>query len=240
MRSIPKGVALALAVGAAAVAGIAIGAVTATPSRSLEPTIGVAAVPTSTPDLRPTLPPRTLTPARRPTAVPGTSPAGAVATPAPSIAPSPIVTPRPASTAETRGRPVVFFAAPGKEPAAVQMPTVVGGRSESDHVFFRLSALRQPGMSGPDGYLNLVRSMRAQLAETTIDIPGTVIVGFSVPANGDWGVSADQLKLVLQQIVFTATEEPTIDRVRLTQNGGKPAVIAGQLIDKELGRAEVR
>jgi spore germination protein GerM len=119
------------------------------------------------------------------------------------------------------------------------MTTTIGGRSESDHVFFRISALRQQ-KAGPEGYANVAAAMKAQLAETTVETPGTVIIGFLVPASGDWGVSADQLKLLLQQLVFTATEEPTIDRVLITQNGGKPAVIAGQLVDTPLGRAEVR
>jgi hypothetical protein len=235
LRSFPARIVLPLAIGAAAVAGIVVGSLTATQPRTTEPSVAVADVPTSTPDLRPTPRPQTLTPTKAPTA----SAVVQVTTP-PNIAPSPVSTPRPAPTGEPRGRPVVFFAAPEKEPAAVPMPTTLGGSSPSDHVFFRLLSLRQQKQGGPDGYLNLVASMRAQLLEVTVETPGTVVVGFSVPSSGDWGVSGDQLKLLLQQIVFTATEEPAIERVLLTQNGGKPALIAGQLVDKALGRAEVR
>lgn len=237
MRSIPRSAVLVLAVAGAAVAGIAVGAITAAPSRSPEPTIGVAALPTSTPDLRPTLPPQTLTPTQRPTPVPSASAVAVVTTP-PTVAPSSIATPRPTPTPEPRGRAVVYVAAPDKEPAAVPMTGSVGGTSESDHVYFRLLALRQQRQA-PAGYANVFASLRAQLAETTVVTKGTVVVGFSVPPSGDWGVGADLLKLLLQQIVFTATEEPGIDLVLITQNGGKPAVIGGQAIDKPLGRAEL-
>lgn len=69
--------------------------------------------------------------------------------------------------------------------------------------------------------------------------PGTVFVNFTVPESG-WGVSADQVRLLLQQIVFTVTEEPAIDHVRITQDGGKPAVIAGTTVAPDLTRESVR
>lgn len=240
VRSIPRNVALALGVGAAAIAGIWVGAVTATRAPSPEPTVGVAALPTSTPDLRPTPPPRTLTPTQRPTPTPAPSPPAmtVIVTNAPNVAPSPILTPRPTPTSEPRGRAVVYFASRQGVPVAVDAASALGGQSESDKVFFRLSALRSTKTGGPPGYDNLYARMRARLAETTIDRPGTVVVGFSV-TGGDWGVPADDVRLVLEQIVFTATEEPGIDLVLITQNGGKPAVIAGRTIDKELGRAEL-
>lgn len=226
---------LAVLLGLAAVLGVTVGVLSATPARTPEPTPAVAAVPTSTLDLRTAPPPQTLTPTQRPT--PTAAPT--VQVPAMAAPVSVVVTPRPTPTPEPRGRAVVFYAAPGKDPLAAPMSGPLGGTSESDHVFYRLLALRQQ-RDAPAGYVNPFAALRAQLAETTVQTKGTVVVGFSVPSSGEWGVSADEARLLLQQIVFTATEEAGIDRVVLTQNGGKPAVIAGKTYDAPLGRAEVR
>ncbi len=223
-----------VALGAAAAAGITVGAITGTPARTPEPTLGIAALPTSTLDLRPPPPTQTLTPTQRPTP----TPPPVVGTARPAV-PTFIPAPRPTPTTDARGRAVVFYASRQGIPVAVDEPKAAGGTSPSDHVFFRLAALRATKAEGPPGYDNLFAKMRAHLAETTVDRPGTVIVGFSV-SGGDWGVPAEDVRLVLQQIVFTATEEPGIDWVVITQNGGKPAVIAGQTYDKPLSRTEVR
>lgn len=212
MRAIPKSVALLLAFGAAALAGVTVGAITASPSPTPVPTIPVAAIPTSTPDLRPPPPTRTLTPTQRPTPTP-----------------------------EPRGRAVVFYASRQGIPVAVDEPKAAGGTSQSDHVFFRLAALRTTKAEGPPAYGNLFPTMKAAFAETTVLSPGLAAVGFIVgELYGDWGVPAEDVKLLLQQIVYTATEEPGIDRVFITQNGGKPAVINGITYDKALAREDVR
>ena len=231
---------LPIAIGAAAVAGVAIGSLTATQPRAPEPSVAIAELPTSTPDGRPALPPQTLTPTRSPAPQPATAtfPTTIQVTTPPQLAATPAPTPRPTPTPEPRGRPVVFFAAPEKEPAPVAMPGYPGG-SQSDKVYYRLGFLRQQKIGGPEGYLNLFATMKARLLEVAVDDPRIVTVGFSAP-DGDWGVTADQVRLVLQQIVFTATEEPNIDFVRIRQNGGKPAVIAGTAIDAELTRDSLR
>lgn len=233
MRSISKRTALALAVGAAAVAGVTIGSLSAAPQRTPEPTLAVAEIPTSTPDTRPPRPTQTLTPTQRPTTTPAPV---AVATLRPAAV-SPVRTFPPTPTPEPRGRAVVYFASRQGVPIAVEEPKAAGGTSQSDHVFFRLAALRSTKAEGPPGYANLFTSMKAFLAETTVERPGIVTVGFSAAA--DWGVTGDDARLVVQQIVFTATEEPGIDRVLITENGGKPAVIGGTTYDKPLAREDV-
>ena len=70
---------------------------------------------------------------------------------------------------------------------------------------------------------------------------------FLVPPGG-WGIDGSQVKMLLQQIVFTVTEEPGVDRVRLRQEGspssdpeeGPPIVIAGTSVRLILTRDNVR
>ncbi len=220
--------------GIAAVAGIAVGAVASGPKPSPQPTVGIAALPTSTLDLRPTLPPQTLTPTQRSTAAPGSLAS-------PTATPTSVISPRPTPTPEPRGRAVVFFASRQGIPVAVDEPKAAGGQSQSDHVFYRLAALRTTKVAGPPAYVNLFPTLKATFMETTVASPGVVSVGFIVgEMYGDWGVSPDDVKLLLQQIVFTATEEPGIDRVVITQNGGRPAVIAGKTYDTPLSRDLVK
>lgn len=234
---------LAGVVGAAAVAGIAIGQVTGA-RPAAEATPRVAAIPTSTPDTRTAPPARTLTPTVAPTATPTAAPVVIVQTSPAPITPEPtrfVATPRPTPTPEPRGRAVVYFASRQGVPVAVEEPKATGGQSVSDHVYFRFAALRTTKASPPPAYVNLFPGMKAVFAETTVFSPTVVVVGFIVgEMYGDWGVPAGDVKLLLQQIVYTATEEPGIDRVLITQNGGKPAVINGVTYDKPLAREDVR
>lgn len=223
----------AVILAAAGIGGVLVGTMIA-PSVP-DPAVPIARVPSSTPDQR------SPAPAPTPTTTPQSS--TAMPTAAPTVAPTVAATPgavrTPTATAVPRGRAVVYFARPAEEPVAVETADADGGTSESDHVFFRLNALRIKKTGGPEGSVNIVGAMAARLLEVTAEGRGLVTVGYSAP-NDDWGVTPEQMKLVLQQIVFTATEEPTVDRVRLTQNGGKPAVIAGQLVEGEMTRESLR
>ncbi|MBI2982856.1 MAG: GerMN domain-containing protein, partial [Chloroflexi bacterium] len=145
-----------------------------------------------------------------------------------------------------RGRPIAFFAASGKEPAAVTIDwnAAMAGSYPSEHVYYRLRTLRElSAAAGPGGgYVNVFRSIAPQSYSVRTDAeaaPGAVFLDFTVTSSG-WGVSADQVKLLLQQLVYTATEEPDIDHVRITQNGGRPAVIAGATVASDLTREGVR
>lgn len=227
---------LALVLGLAAVAGVIVGQASATPAQPPEPTLAVAAVPTSTPDLRPTLPPQTVTPTLHPTPAPSRV---VVVAPPPTVAGTPAPTPLPTATPEARGRAVVWFARPGLGPTAVDAPEAIKDGTTSTRVFYRILALRQMKTDWPAGTVNLVGAMRAKLLETGAG-EGFAVIGFAVPDDGDWGVPADQVPLLLQQIVWTATEEPGIDLVRITQNGGETAVIAGRKIIEEMTRGSTR
>ena len=53
-------------------------------------------------------------------------------------------------------------------------------------------------------------------------------IDYRVPED-DWGVNGSaSLRALVQQVVFTASEEPGIVRVLITQNGGREAVIGGE------------
>lgn len=256
---------LAMTVLAVGVAGFVAGMATAPSAQAPLPTTVVAAIPTSTPDKRPALPappeptPRSVPETPRPTPTPTLTPIDPALNPGlrtPTPATIPFATPRPTPTAlrwstspptpvpgasaEPRGRGVVFFAAEGKQPAAVIAPAAIGAHSQADRIYRRLSALPLTRAGAPQGYVNVTPRMRARLAGVSIDSEGVVVVRYSVP-GGDWGVSVAELGLLLQQIVFTATEEPGIDGVRLTQNSfSAPAVIAGTVLDGELTRDAFR
>lgn len=145
----------------------------------------------------------------------------------------------PRATPEPRGRSVVFFAVPGARPVAVDVAVAYVGPSASDRIFSRLRALPLAA-GGPPEAVNVASAMKARLIEVTLETKERVIVDFSVPSDG-WGVGADRAKLLAQQLVFTATEEEGVVTVLVTQNGGKPAVIAGDasLLAEPRGRADL-
>lgn len=245
---------------AAAVAGIVVGAVSA--HRSTAPGPNAASDPRarnerSSATVTLTPPPTTLAPARSPersdlpqatVAVTGapltaaTSPTISAPTqPQPSTVAvtSPPFSGVPRATPEPRGRSVVFFAVPGARPVAVDVAVAYVGPSASDRIFARLRTLPLAS-GGPPEAVNVASAMRARLIEVTLETKERVIVDFSVPSDG-WGVGADQAKLLAQQLVFTATEEEGVVTVLVTQNGGKPAVIAGDasLLAEPRGRADL-
>lgn len=206
----------------------------------------------------PTAPPqpatRTAAPVPQATATGATAATAAAQPPSATTRPSAPATPAPATPAPAtqappsapRGRPIAFFAASGKEPAAVTIDwnAAMAGSYPSEHVYYRLRTLRElSAAAGPGGgYVNVFRSIAPQSYSVRTDAeaaPGAVFLDFTVTSSG-WGVSADQVKLLLQQLVYTATEEPDIDHVRITQNGGRPAVIAGATVASDLTREGVR
>jgi len=83
-------------------------------------------------------------------------------------------------------------------------------------------------------------SSRIPIGVNSVSVSGdTATLDFQVN-GGDWGVrgSAQSLALV-QQLVYTATEEPGIRRVLITQNGGAPATIDQLRVTQPLAREDV-
>jgi len=69
--------------------------------------------------------------------------------------------------------------------------------------------------------------MRARLQSVTIS-GDLVTIDYRAP-DDDCGVNGSaSLRALVQQVVFTASEEPGIVRVLITQNGGLRAVIGGE------------
>lgn len=150
----------------------------------------------------------------------------------PAIA-SPTETPSPSPDMAT-----VYVVARDRPPLAVstEVPrladTVVG------RVFARMDALER--LAPPEGYLNPLAQSSARLVRVTNDEPNVISFWFEVP-DGDWGISAEDAPLFLEQLVWTATEEPGIELIRFLQNDGfETASIDGVIANYEMRREDFR
>lgn len=148
---------------------------------------------------------------------------GPVATqpPAATSTPAATVTPSAGPTRALR----VFFARDLLPPigAEVQVPLASDATPEQ-RIRARLEALVTA--SAPSGTANALASSRTKPTVREVRIDGDLArVDWNVP-NSDWGVggTAGQLGLE-QQLVYTATEEPGIRRLVLTENGGQPTTV---------------
>jgi spore germination protein GerM len=134
----------------------------------------------------------------------------------------------------------VYFARDGQSPLAVYLPGAGIGATPEDRIRSRLVALETgPGVVMPDAY-NSVRDASAKLDDVRI-AGDLVTIDYRVPGD-DWGVNGSaRLATFVQQLVYTASEEPGIARVLITQNGGRTAIIGGEglVIDHPATRADV-
>jgi spore germination protein GerM len=135
---------------------------------------------------------------------------------------------------------VVYFARDGQLPLAVYLPGAGIGATAEERIRSRLVALETgPGVVMPDAY-NSVRDAKAKLE--SVRIAGDLVtIDYRVP-DDDWGVNGSaRLATFVQQLVYTASEEPGITRVLITQNGGRTAIIGGEglVIDHPATRADV-
>lgn len=175
-------------------------------------------------------PPVSIQPTPTPTTAPTASP---TATPAPTDTPTP--TPR----GEARR---VFLARDGLPPVAIEVFGRAPFVTREGRIASRLMTLvevdRLP-RDVPTGAFNAiapaaikaVAAVRADIDLATVDI---------TLAAGDWGVrGAARSTALLQQLVYTATEEPGIRRVLFTQDGGKRAVMDQLVLDRPLTREDV-
>ncbi len=134
---------------------------------------------------------------------------------------------------------VVYFARDLLAPLAVFLPGAGSGDTAEERVASRLLALENgPSMVG-DAF-NIAAGMKARLRSVTID-GDVAVIDYGVPGD-DWGVSGSaSIRALVQQLVFTASEEPGIVRVLITQNGGSGAVIGGEglIVDRPRTRLGV-
>ena len=108
---------------------------------------------------------------------------------------------------------------------------IVGGAGRGDTVEARVRSRMQSLATAPPpaamGAFNALSAMKARLA--TVTVTGDLArLDYAVPPEG-WGIDGSAaLRAFVQQVVFTATEEPGIARVLVTENGGKVAVVGGE------------
>jgi hypothetical protein len=113
------------------------------------------------------------------------------------------------------------------------------GASAEARIASRIEKLRDA--DAPPGAVNAYpgRGIPVVLSRGAADVKiagDLVTLDFAVPGS-DWGVKGAALaRALVQQLVFTATEEPGIRRVTITENGGKPTTIDQLHVDPELTR----
>ena len=162
------------------------------------------------------------------------------ASPVPSVAPT-------ASAVVATSVPTwVYFPRDGLPPIGAFVPGYPPNSSSREiAIDTRIGALRRAGPGEiPTGATNPLTSVAPPQS-------GTGRFGLSVRIQGDlatvefdlssgWGVhgSAQSLAL-LQQLVYTITDEPGIDRALITENGKPNAVIDQLVVDKPLSREDV-
>jgi spore germination protein GerM len=134
----------------------------------------------------------------------------------------------------------VYFARDGQPPLAVHLPGAGVGATAEERIRSRLVALETgPRVVMADAY-NSVRDASAKL--DGVRIAGDLVtIDYRVPGD-DWGVNGSaRLATFVQQLVYTASEEPGIVRVLITQNGGQTAIIGGEglVIDHPATRADL-
>ncbi len=153
--------------------------------------------------------------AERPTPTP------AATTPAPSATASatPTATPVPHLDHD-----VVYFARDRLPPVAAHVDAAGTGATVDERILSRLRALF--AADAPPGLFNVTRGVLARPRAARVD-GDLVTVDFDVP-GGDWGTAGSAgTRAFIQQIVYTAAEEPGVRRVLITENGHE-AIVGGE------------
>jgi hypothetical protein len=160
------------------------------------------------------------------------------ATPTPAATASPTVTSAPTTVDHDK----IYLARPGLPPIAVSW-LMYGGAviTPGERIAARLNGL--------PSYQQSVPGLTNYLAKNNFGSPGggsaqvaiagdlaTVDLRLGAPLNASRHTEAIG---ILQQFVYTATEEPGIRRVLFTQNGGQQLSIGDIRIDKPLTREDV-
>jgi hypothetical protein len=171
---------------------------------------------------------------------------GVAASPSASVATSTSAAPTASAVATTASDRIwVYFARDGLPPTGGFATGSFDDRRPESRILSRLSALRFAKTGLPSGATNA-------FAEPTPTRSGTGTFGMSISliqgdlatvefelSNG-WSVhgSAQSLALV-QQLVYTITEEPGIRRALITEKGKPNAVIDQFVVDRPLSREDV-
>ena len=143
-----------------------------------------------------------------------------------------------ASTSPTVTNDVIYFARDRLPPVGVHVPGAGAGTTPAERIRSRLGALFVT--RAPFGTFNTALAATARPEAVSVDA-GLAVVDFRV--LGDlWGVAGSAgTRAFIQQLIYTITEEPGVDRALITQNGGQMAIVNGEgvMIDHPSGRADV-
>ena len=166
------------------------------------------------------------TPATRPTPTP---------TPLPTMTATAAPT---ASLAPTVTNDVIYFARDRLPPVGAHVAGAGARATPAERIRSRLDALFVT--PAPSGLFNTALTATARPDAVSVDA-GLAVVDFRV--IGDlWGVAGSAgTRAFIQQLIYTITEEPGVDRALITQNGGQMAIVNGEgvMIDHPSGRADV-
>lgn len=154
--------------------------------------------------------------------------------PAAAASPAPTSTPQPTEVDHQR----VYYARDGQPPVSQHFESAGIPPAAEPRIQLRLSTLLTPTQVPPGSFTAF--SSRTTIGLNSVRVSGeTATVDFRVN-GGDWGVRGSaQTLAAIQQLVYTATEEPGVRRVLITQNGGGPATIDQLVVDKPLAREDV-
>lgn len=121
---------------------------------------------------------------------------------------------------------VAYLARDVGAPVAVFLEGAGVGPTPEARIASRLVALQNAPSPVASDAFNVVAAMKARLRSVTID-GDLATIDYRVDGD-DWGVDGSAaIRALVLQLVFTASEEPGIVRVLITQNGGR-AVIGGE------------
>ena len=160
-------------------------------------------------------------------------------TPTPSATTSATASPTPSASVapKTVDHDVVYFARDRLPPVAGHIDGAGQGTTAEARILARLNALYSA--VAPSPLFNVVANTKARPKSAKVD-GDLATVDFTVP-NGDWGTAGSAgTRSFIQQLVYTASEEPGIRRVLILQNGGE-AIIGGEgvVIDHPAARDDV-
>jgi hypothetical protein len=132
----------------------------------------------------------------------------------------------------------VYFARDGQPPISQHFESTGIPPAPEPRIQLRLSSLLSATQLPPGSFSAF--SSRTTVGVNSVRVNGDIAaVDFRVN-GGDWGIRGSAQSLAaLQQLVYTATEEPGIRGVLITQNGGGPATIDQLVVNKALAREDV-
>lgn len=164
-------------------------------------------------------------------------------TPTSSAAPSatasaaPTVAPTATPAASRIDHAVVYFARDRLPPVAAHVDGAGVGATAEARILSRMTALFSVQATRPLFNIALAAKARPTSVRVAADL---ATVDFTVPL-GDWGTAGSAgTRAFIQQLVYTASEEPGIRRVLITENG-QQAIIGGEgvVIDHPATREDV-